>query len=150
MSTPVTALRSPEVNPDRTVTLRFRAPQAAPLVRIPGETTMFSDRFAKDLIEEVIPLVERTYRSAAIGGQIGNTEAGLQKVLSNPGAVNDKLRLLWVSCGRDDLLFQNNRQFVETLTSKGIKVTYRETDGAHVWSVWRRNLFEIAPLLFRK
>ena len=30
-----------------------------PLERIPGETSMFSDRFPKDLLEEVIPLVEQ-------------------------------------------------------------------------------------------
>jgi enterochelin esterase-like enzyme len=36
-----------------------------PLVRIPGETTMYSDRFPRDLIQDVIPLVERNYRVLA-------------------------------------------------------------------------------------
>jgi hypothetical protein len=26
---------------------------------------------------------------------------------------------------------------------------YRETEGAHVWSAWRRNLCDTLPLLFR-
>ena len=38
MSTPVTALVSPEVHADRTVTLRFRAPQAT-VVQLVGEIT---------------------------------------------------------------------------------------------------------------
>ena len=33
-----------------------------PLVRIAGETSMFSPRFPRDLLEDVIPLVERSYR----------------------------------------------------------------------------------------
>ena len=40
MATPVTALRSPEVNADRTVTFRFRAPEATK-VELVGEI-MFS------------------------------------------------------------------------------------------------------------
>jgi enterochelin esterase-like enzyme len=156
-----------------------------PLVRIPGETGMFSDRFPKDLLEDVIPLVERNYRvianadhraiaglsmgggqalsiglnhldvfrwvlgfSAAIGGQFINTEETLHTVLSDPAAANRRLRLLWVSCGKQDFLYQANRQFVDTLTAKGVKVTYREPEGSHVWSVWRKNLTETVPMLF--
>ena len=33
-----------------------------PLERIAGETSMFSPRFPKDLMDEVIPLVDRSYR----------------------------------------------------------------------------------------
>jgi hypothetical protein len=30
-----------------------------------------------------------------------------------------------------------------------VKVTEIETPGMHTWMVWRRNLAEFAPLLFR-
>jgi len=156
-----------------------------PLVRLSGETSMFSPRFPTDLLEDVIPLVERTYHvradashraiaglsmgggqaltiglsnldrfkyvlgySAAVGGQYADTSDLLKTVLSRPVQVNQALELLWVSCGRQDFLFQNNKQFADALTAGGIKVTYHETEGAHVWSVWRRNLFETAQLLF--
>jgi enterochelin esterase family protein len=156
-----------------------------PLVRIPGETGMFSNRFPKDLLEDVIPLVERNYRvladadhraiaglsmgggqalsiglnhldvfrwvlgfSAAIGGEILKTERTFQTVLADPATANRRLRLLWVSCGKQDFLYQANRPFVDTLTAKGLKVTNKETEGSHVWSVWRKNLNETAPMLF--
>jgi enterochelin esterase-like enzyme len=35
------------------------------------------------------------------------------------------------------------------LKSKGIEHTGVETPGAHTWMVWRRNLADFAPLLFR-
>ncbi|MFB3777631.1 MAG: alpha/beta hydrolase-fold protein [Bryobacteraceae bacterium] len=156
-----------------------------PLVRIPGETGMFSDRFPKDLLEDVIPLIERNYRvianadhraiaglsmgggqalsiglnhldmfrwvlgfSAAVGGQFLSTEQTLQKVLADPATANRRLRLLWVSCGKQDFLYQANRQLVDMLKAKGVKVQYSEPEGSHVWSVWRKNLHETVPMLF--
>jgi enterochelin esterase family protein len=57
--------------------------------------------------------------------------------------------LLWISVGRQDFLFGPDQQLAKTLTDGGVKNTYRETEGAHVWSVWRNNLNEAATLLFR-
>lgn len=61
---------------------------------------------------------------------------------------NEKLRLLWISCGKDDGLFQPNREFVDWLNSKGIHNTWTEVPGVHSWRVWRRNLATLLPLLF--
>jgi enterochelin esterase-like enzyme len=164
----------------------LQAPNVGPLVRTTGETTMFSPRFPKDLLEEVVSLVERNYRvsanadnraiaglsmgggqalsiglthpelfhyvlgfSAAIGGQFLNIDETVQSVLANPAAANAKFHLLWISVGRQDFLFGSDKQLAKVLTDGGVKNTYRETEGAHVWSVWRNNLNEAAPLLFR-
>ena len=164
----------------------LQAPNVGPLVRIEGESGMFSPRFPKELLEEVVPLVERNYRvianadnraiaglsmgggqalsiglahpeqfhyvlgfSAAIGGQFLNIDQTVQSVLANPAAANAKFHLLWISVGRQDFLFGPDRQLAKVLTDGGVKNTYRETEGAHVWSVWRNNLNEAAPLLFR-
>ena len=155
----------------------------APLVRITDETTMFSPRFQRDLLEDVIPLVERTYRvktgpqhraiaglsmgggqalsiglsnpkvfsyvlgySAAVGGQF------LDMTSSVPPKGDPSIRafkLVWVGCGRQDFLFKANQEFVATLRERGFDLTYHETEGAHVWSVWRHYLHESLPLLFK-
>jgi enterochelin esterase family protein len=62
---------------------------------------------------------------------------------------NDRLRLLWISCGKDDRLIEANRDFVRWLKSKGIRSTWTEVPGVHSWMVWRRNLADFAPLLFQ-
>ncbi len=62
---------------------------------------------------------------------------------------NQQMRLLWIACGTDDHLIDINRNFRKWLASKGIKHADIETPGAHTWMVWRRNLTEFAPLLFR-
>lgn len=165
----------------------LQAAGVAPLVRLSGETQMYSERFPKDLLEDVIPLVERRFRvipdpdrraiaglsmgggqaltiglshpelfhyvlgySAAVSSQFTNSEKEFKDVLANPEKASAKLRLLWLSCGRQDFLYEANRKFAETLKAKGVKLTYRETEGAHVWSVWRNNLNESAPLLFTR
>ncbi len=62
---------------------------------------------------------------------------------------NQKLRVLWISCGTDDRLIDLNRKFRGWLTSKGVQHADIETAGAHTWMVWRRNLADFASLLFR-
>jgi enterochelin esterase-like enzyme len=63
--------------------------------------------------------------------------------------VNEQLRLLWIACGTEDRLIDANRKFIEYLKTKDVRHTAIETPGAHTWLVWRRNLAELTPLLFR-
>jgi enterochelin esterase-like enzyme len=62
---------------------------------------------------------------------------------------NDKLRLLWIACGKDDFLFQANNKFDQTLTERGIKHSYIVSSGGHTWMNWRRYLADFTPLLFK-
>jgi enterochelin esterase-like enzyme len=64
---------------------------------------------------------------------------------------NAQIKLLWIGCGMDDSLLSANRQLKAFLDSKGVKMTYTEFPGyAHVWPLWRRNLTDFAPLLFKE
>lgn len=65
-------------------------------------------------------------------------------------AANKQLKLLWVACGTEDRLIEQNRKFREWLKTKGVEHVDIETPGAHTWLVWRRNLAAFAPLLFQK
>jgi enterochelin esterase-like enzyme len=62
---------------------------------------------------------------------------------------NQQIRLLWIACGTEDHLIKVNRNLRGWLKTKGIEHTDIETPGMHTWMVWRRNLSEFAPLLFR-
>ncbi|MBL8175879.1 MAG: esterase family protein [Bryobacterales bacterium] len=92
-----------------------------------------------------------TERFSSIGafssGGMGND---LEKSFPTLNAkANDRLRLLWIACGVDDRLIDSNRKFLEFLKSKDVKYQWKETPGAHTWTVWRRYLSEFLPLLFR-
>ena len=64
-------------------------------------------------------------------------------------SINKQINLLWISCGKSDFLLGNNHDFMKWLSSKKINFQSKEPPGAHSWMVWRRNLIEFAPLLFR-
>lgn len=79
----------------------------------------------------------------------GLTEKFDQEFPGLDSSANSKLRLLWVACGTSDHLIGINRDLRQWLKSKGIQHTDIETPGVHSWMVWRRNLSNFAPLLFR-
>ncbi len=64
-------------------------------------------------------------------------------------SANDQLRLLWISCGREDRLMEFNRKLRDWLKSKRVQFTPVETPGMHTWMVWRRNLADFTQLLFQ-
>jgi enterochelin esterase family protein len=80
----------------------------------------------------------------------GGIPDGFDKSFPNLDAkANAQIKLLWVACGTEDRLIKPNRDFREWLKGKGINHVDIETPGMHTWLVWRRNLSEFAPLLFR-
>ena len=138
------------------------------------------DAFSKDLLQDVIPLIESTYRvkanrenRAIIGLSMGGGQSltiglkhrelfawvgGMSSYLPNAGKVvaedfpdgKSNLKLLWFACGKDDHLLENSRQLTAALKEKNIPHVFMETAGNHSWPVWRRYLGEFMPLLFVK
>jgi enterochelin esterase family protein len=62
---------------------------------------------------------------------------------------NKKLKLFWMSVGKDDGLYERNKAVSDAFLAKGVNLTFKETEGAHWFIVWRRNLRDFVPLLFR-
>jgi len=84
------------------------------------------------------------FSSGGLGSNFSTTFANLDS------SANEKLHLLWISCGKDDRLVTPNRDFVHWLDSKEVHHTWTEVPGVHSWRVWRRNLADFTPLLFHK
>jgi enterochelin esterase family protein len=76
-------------------------------------------------------------------------EEKIQKALANATAANKRTKLLWIAVGKDDSLLKGNDEFAGWLKNQGITHTYKVTEGAHNWRVWRRYLAELTPQLFR-
>jgi enterochelin esterase family protein len=99
--------------------------------------------------------LSRTDLFAYVGGfssglRPNDFDSTFASVVSDPKGINDKVRLLWVGCGTDDGAFVASKKFSDFLKQRNVKHTFRETEGAHTWMVWRRYLNEVAPLLFQK
>jgi enterochelin esterase-like enzyme len=134
--------------------------------------------FERDLTEDLVAFVESNYRvhadrnhRALVGLSMGAGQAlsiGLNRLelfsrvaaFSGAGAnpqdafknlsskANEQLKLLWIGCGTEDAGFNRVKDFSGFLNKAGVKHTFRSTEGAHTWLVWRRYLNEVAPLLF--
>ena len=79
-------------------------------------------------------------------------------LVANPETSNQRMKLLMIFCGTKDHLVDASDAFDRFLTAGGIKHEYRRTDyeqmwpgrgDDHTWPIWRLNLRDAAPLLFR-
>ena len=51
--------------------------------------------------------------------------------------------------GPEDLAYGNGMATLKLFDEAGIKYKYSESPGGHTWKVWRKNLKDLAPLLFK-
>ncbi len=63
--------------------------------------------------------------------------------------IQSKLKVFWVACGTEDGLYPSNQKFIAWFKEQGLQPTPISTPGMHVWMVWRDNLSNFAPLLFK-
>ena len=78
-----------------------------------------------------------------------NPETTIAKVLTDAKGTNERLKLLWIACGKDDRLIEQAQEMSALLKQKDIRHEFLTTEGNHSWPVWRRYLADFAPLLFR-
>jgi enterochelin esterase family protein len=141
----------------------------------------------KELLEDVIPLVETNYRTlpgrdnrAIAGLSMGGGQAftiGLDhldqftwvaefssgllsdadfriekympRLIENVPDLNQRLRLLFLSCGSEDPRYRGQLDLGDALTKYNIRHEWYSTPGTHEWKVWRHSLHEFLPQLFR-
>ena len=127
------------------------APGAAPAAGGAPQTRFGGDVFSKDLINDLMPYIEKNYRTInnsdnrAIGGfsRGGNqalfngltnldkfsylcsyssfTSTDIPNVYDNAAETNKKIHLFWLGVGTDDFLYGNARDYMEFLDQKGIQ-----------------------------
>jgi enterochelin esterase-like enzyme len=70
-------------------------------------------------------------------------------ITSNAEKTNKELKLLWVSVGNEDFMYNDVAQFLNYLTAKKIKYKSLVTPGGHTWINVRTYLTETTQLLFK-
>lgn len=153
-----------------------------------GSTAEGIEAVTRELIEDIVPLIDGTYRTLAdadhralaglsmgagqsfVGGLrnlatfrwIGAFSSGvisdpkfdlaaaIPNFLNNPAASNQRVRLLFLSCGTEDPRDEGYQRLMQLLKTHGIHYQWFSTPGDHEWKVWRHSLADLAPRLFRQ
>jgi enterochelin esterase family protein len=76
-------------------------------------------------------------------------ETRFANLLGDAKGTNARLKVLWIGCGRQDSLFPRSKNLSELLAKNQVKHVFREVDGVHNYTFWRKALAEYAPMLFR-
>ena len=71
------------------------------------------------------------------------------QALVNSDRIARDYRLIWVGCGSEDIFFGGAQAFAARLDAAKIPHTFRTYGGAHVMPVFRHELADLLPLLFR-
>lgn len=96
------------------------------------------------------PEIFRTVASIS-GSLVPNSfENRFGQVFVNSKAVARDYRLIWVGCGSEDIFFGGAQEFTERLRKAEIPHVFRQYQGAHVMPVFRHELAELLPVLFRR
>ena len=72
------------------------------------------------------------------------------QLVPNPTAAAQKLKLLWVSCGDQDSLFNISEGVHNYLSANKVPhIWHIDVGGAHTFPVWKNDLYHLSTLLFR-
>jgi len=83
------------------------------------------------------------------GGGRGNPEEVYKDFFADPAAVNKKLKVFYIACGKADALFAGSQALADALDKHQIKRQFAPSEEGHVWRNWRNYLAGFAPQLFR-
>jgi enterochelin esterase-like enzyme len=68
----------------------------------------------------------------------------------NIDTIKSNIKLFWIAMGgKEDIAYNNCQIMLAKFDEMNIKYAYSEYPGGHTWPVWRNNLYNIAPLLFK-
>jgi enterochelin esterase-like enzyme len=76
-------------------------------------------------------------------------DENFQNIVVDPARTNGQLKLLWVSVGNEDFLYNDTAGFLNYLSSKKINYKSLITGGGHTWMNTKVFLAETAQLLFK-
>jgi enterochelin esterase-like enzyme len=76
-------------------------------------------------------------------------EKSYRKIYEQPAQTNKQLKLLWVSVGNEDFLYNQTVEFMDFLKAKNVNYKSLVTPGGHTWMNVKTYFAETAQLLFK-
>ena len=81
--------------------------------------------------------------------QVKNTENDLYYLLNNK-TKKENLPQLWIRCGKEDLLYNQYKKFIEYFESKAIHIDCKTYSGDHTWKSWETQTKDLIEWILEK
>lgn len=115
-------------------------------------SALITDQVAHMTEENVPEIAPFSYYRHTFGepanvlGSDVDPKALAQKLANSP----EKMPRLYMACGTEDFLIENNRSMHEHLTKLGLSHEYREGAGVHDWAYWDAHIAQALEWLYGK
>lgn len=87
-------------------------------------------------------IADYDYYSQVFGdlNRLDSSENNPEYLVTERRKKGDTIQPVFLACGTEDFLIQENREFRDFLLNAGVDVTYRESAGIHEWKFWNEYL----------
>ena len=72
--------------------------------------------------------------------ELERSENNPEYIIKQRRAKGETIQPIFMACGTEDFLLENNRSFHDFLKKEGVAVDYRESPGIHDWKFWNEYL----------
>lgn len=72
--------------------------------------------------------------------KVSDSISNPEELIRRHQAQGDRIPAIYMACGTEDGLLQNNRDFRNFLQEKGVEHVYYESEGIHNWTFWNQYL----------
>lgn len=73
-------------------------------------------------------------------GELESSENNPEYLVKQRKEKGEQIQPVFMACGTEDFLLENNREFRDFLVDKGIDLVYKESSGVHDWEFWSKYL----------
>lgn len=81
---------------------------------------------------------------------VADDEEDYRYLLYQKAAFEEKMKLLFVSCGKQDAFYVKTLENTEDVKAHGVPVVSYFAEGRHDWNFWRRSVVEFLQIIFKE
>ena len=93
----------------------------------------------------IIPTKDNSFYESIFGDldKLKGSDKDLEALVVNLKEKKEAIPEIFMACGTEDFLLENNRKYAKFLKEQDIEFIYKESKGAHEWVFWNEYLEKI-------
>lgn len=115
----------------------------------PLSSALFTEGIEKRTDDNPFFAETRTFAQCVFGNleKVKNSDKDPKWLVRNNLEKGKPFPKIYMTCGKQDFLFQLNKEFYNYLIQNGVTVEYVEDEGSHEWDFWNRAIKRVIDWL---